>query len=515
MKNDWLGSNPRGLAIIRISSRRQEGNESHDVQENGVRQYCSERGIEVQEYVRIIESAKDHELRTKYAEAIKRAVDNGYRHVLFYMNDREARNLTDTERNEKYVRMGVLVLHYVRDLKIIHEDSPDGDFFMRDVSAVTSKHYSRVLTSRVNDAMRQKAERGWYPSNVAPLGYIVQRARDENGRELKRGSTIARDPDPKKIALITREFELRARGYSFEQIRVKIISEGLVAPERAHQYRASSIDQRIRNPFYSGRFIWQGVEYEGKHEIIIPPALVDAARSQRRSFRVIEYGSGAGLFGGGWLRCGECGCHIVYDPKKKTAFRTKAVTVFHYYHCANGKRMHASQKGMNIQEKEIWAQFDSAVESIQITESQALKISDALNRSHRDAIGASAQKISDTKATLKALIEREDRLYEDFIGGILDAESYRRHIAKIRGERARLTSDLEAAQSVMKGSHRENMTSILELAKNTKELYLSRSPLERREFLNRVLSNPRLTRRSIGYDLKSPFDEWVKMNRNG
>ena len=139
---------------------------------------------------------------------------------MFYMNDREARNLTDNEKNEQLVRDGKIVIHYVNENKVLEEDSPVSDFFMRDIFAVQNKNFSRVLSVKVNDVMRRKAEDGWFPGNRPTLGYMHQRLRDASGREMKRGTIIVPDSDKRKVCQVQREFELRANGYTLEQIRL-------------------------------------------------------------------------------------------------------------------------------------------------------------------------------------------------------------------------------------------------------------------------------------------------------
>src|SRR6185437_11662484 len=105
----------------------------------------------------------------------------GIRHVLFGKDDRESRNLTDTERNEILVREDRVALHYVADKKILHKNSSDSDFLARDYLAVQNKHYSRDLSTKVKRGTRAKAETGWSPVNRPPDGYINQKPTNHKG----------------------------------------------------------------------------------------------------------------------------------------------------------------------------------------------------------------------------------------------------------------------------------------------------------------------------------------------
>src|SRR6478609_9512454 len=138
MREDWRLGNDRALAILRVSSQRQKDGISHDTQEAEIKQYCSRHGLQLEETHRIVESAKDSADRKKFKAAIDSALTNDLRHILFYMYDRETRNLSDNERNEKLVKSGLIVIHYVRENKVLHKDSPDSEFFIRDVQAAAN-----------------------------------------------------------------------------------------------------------------------------------------------------------------------------------------------------------------------------------------------------------------------------------------------------------------------------------------------------------------------------------------
>lgn len=244
---NWKNNqNKKSIAIVRVSSKRQEGNSSHEIQEDKIRRYCSDNGLELVEIRKIVESAKRSDFRKKYSDAIHFALSKKVFHILFYMNDREARNLTDSEKNEILVREGKVVIHYVNDNKVFHQNSSSSDFLSRDINAVMNKNFSRVLGEKVNDSMRKKASDGWYPGNHPPLGYIHQKQVDAYGKIQKRGTIIVPDPDPRRRRQVQREFELRAQGLSIELIREKVIAEGLVERLKIPQYSKHGIESRLK-----------------------------------------------------------------------------------------------------------------------------------------------------------------------------------------------------------------------------------------------------------------------------
>lgn len=317
--------NKDALGIVRISSGRQVDGLSPEVQKDEINRYAKSLGLILVEIKVIVESTKDAKDRTKYKEAIRYAEKNKIGNIVFYMYDREARNFTDLEENEDKVINGIFNIHYVKENQVLHRDSPESDFLTRSFSGIINRQYVRTLRIKVNDGMKQKAVSVWYPSNSPALGYVCQKAvDDETGRVKNRGGIIVPDPNEQIRNLVIREFQLRADGDSYETIRKKNIEGGLVPLKLLRGYTVAAIYERIRNPFYRGSFMWQGEPYQGKHELFIPRALIkrvdETPGLKGKSIRLApdEHTS----LVGGWLKC-SCGCHIVYEHKKKTNRKTK------------------------------------------------------------------------------------------------------------------------------------------------------------------------------------------------
>lgn len=217
--------NKNAVAIIRVSSVRQNDGISHQVQEQRIREYCEQSDLLLVKVFVLTESAKDSASRIKYHEAMSFIRKHKHGNVLFYAPDREARNYEDLTENEARVKNGELSIHYVTDRKIIHRDSSDSDFLNRDINGVMNRHYSRNLSTRVSDAMYAKAQTGWFPNSRPPLGYVCKKAVDaDTGRIKNRGGTIIPDPNIRNQKIVLREFELRAQGMAYEKIKETILA---------------------------------------------------------------------------------------------------------------------------------------------------------------------------------------------------------------------------------------------------------------------------------------------------
>lgn len=353
--------NKKAVAILRVSSARQEDNFSHAVQLKYAKEYCerdtNNQKLDLVRVFTLVESAKDPEERKQYNEAMTFISKNKIGNVIFYMPDREARNSTDLETNARKVKRGEFILHYAHDRKCFHKGTPSGERLSRAIHGALNGNYSDVLAERIFDGTTEKAEQGWYPGSHPPLGYINKHDTDPvTGQTKKRGCTIAVDPNENNVRIVLREYELRAQGLSLEDIRQKIKEEGLLTEKQKLTYRTSTISERLRNPFYRGQFQWYEKMYPGKHELFIPKKLRDAVdrAMNLKASAIVREESEHTILMGGWLKC-SCGCNIVYDPKVKILKTTGEERTYHYCHCTNGTQAHETQKGLITTTDKVWA----------------------------------------------------------------------------------------------------------------------------------------------------------------
>lgn len=169
------------------------------------------------------------------------------------------------------------------------------------------------------------------------------------------------------VRRVQREFEIRAEEPTpaYVEIRDRIIKEGLVPKEEIKSYYPGNIQRSLENIFYDARFMWAGVEYKGNHERIISSDLfwkVQETFGRKNPYRK----NVNAIFGHEWMKCAECGCSIIYDPKEKTIITTGERKLYKYYRCSNGKKSHAKLK--SVSEDSLMEQFGGAVREISFKE---------------------------------------------------------------------------------------------------------------------------------------------------
>lgn len=500
------------VLMCRVSDPKQEDEFSLDNQEREGKEYAHRAKLELVRAPFVFqETASKPNQRKKFDEIIaliyERTKAKGARVALLVeKHDRLLRNHEDSMEIQRLVVAGRLEVHFFKMGKVLNKNSDPSEFLVNDVMTSVNTYQARTIGREAAKGMKEKAMQGWLP-NKAPLGY-ANVERDAIGKRSGRDTTesiVAPDPDRRFVRWAQRIWELAADGVSIREIRRKCIEEGVVPAERVATFSKSLVENTLKNPFYGGTFMWGGVEYDGKHELIIPREVFERVRT-RESGNTKRKRTHDGALAG-FLHCGECGCSITYDPKTKPSGLR-----FDYYRCANGKGAHEKLK--YFAEAVILSRFEPVIDSITLTEAQAKEITDALNSAHHKAQDAKRRQMEGFRAGLKELENGEDELYVDLKRGVLDDEGYKRQLARVRSERLRFTGLLEQAQQAIDGAYLKTAQGTLELATRVKSLWVSRSAEERRAVLEKLLSNPLLDATTVRYDLKKPYRAIVKMARS-
>lgn len=514
MKND---KSNKAWALIRISSLAQKDNNSFENQRQHIKSYAEQAKLDLVHIEEIVESASGKKDRKQYKAFMRNFLNKKIKNLIFYTNDRESRNLTDYEENERLVRSGEMILHYALDKKVFDIKTPDSDFLNRDFMGVMSTHYSRDLSTKVKNGSRVKAESGWSPICVPPLGYIHQKLKNAHGFEKQKGTILIVDPNLKNVEQVKREFELRSQNPtpSLEQIRRVIIAEGYLSPDRIKKYHVAAIEKRLKNIFYNGRFIWSGKEYVGKHQCFIDNTTfqkVQDSFGQRN-----PYGKkGVGVFRNGWLKCSKdgCGCHIIYDPRKKLIKSTGNEKLYKHYRCTNGKKAHQDTKGLRVEEAEILSQFGSVIDLISIPEAFAKQILDQINNNQLQRIEKMKKEMESLKLSLPLYEKKLMKLYDDYSAGVIDQNDYLNFSKNTKSEKEICLTQVANLERNIGNVKLETVESTLQLAKDAKRLWENRSDAEKVKLLEVILSNQRLNGVTVEYILKKPFYILSEMSRD-
>src|SRR6267378_3036156 len=250
------------VLYARVSSKDQEREGfSIPAQLKFLREYASRNDFHIAQEFVDVETAKTTG-RKKFGEMLAFFPRNpGCRVLIVEKTDRLYRNFRDCVTLEDLD----VEIHLPKEGQIISKDSKSQAKLMHGIQVVIARNYIENLRDEVRKGMREKAEQGIYPSRP-PFGY--------RNNILERSIEI----DAEKAPLAQRMFEPYASGrHSLSSLR-----EALRIESR-QSFPKGYLQRLLMNPFYKGRFVWQGKIFRGTH-----PPLVRAIRAGTSCFSEVQ-----------------------------------------------------------------------------------------------------------------------------------------------------------------------------------------------------------------------------------
>jgi site-specific DNA recombinase len=507
--------NKSATVVIRRSGQGQRDNTSAETQETAIKEYCHRHGLSIVDTNSIIETAYSRRKRHRYQKILDRVLNENVRHIVFYHSSRETRNMTDHERHEDLAKAGEIILHHVVDNKVYWSGTPASEWTAKAFHVVIDKGESADKSERYKASYLTKARNGWWPYRHTPLGYIHKSDLDKYGSPIRGTAKLTPVTNQKEIQQVKREFYLRSKGHSYDQIAEQMFEEGWITGGRSKSGYRSTLTKRLQNPIYWGWFYLKDnpERFEGKHELIISKEILAAVQNVNEGrYKAATRDVNHGIFSGGWLRCGhpECQLQITYEPKTKLIKSTQAEKTYHYYRCTNQRRIH--QKTTYVSEEKIIKQFEESIPEFEITEEFAKDIMDYLNKTHQRAVQAHRKQAEGHRSALKDLEKREDAVIDLLVAGTIPKDSFDRKIQSLREQRDFYNRQLEDLNILISDESHISVKRILELSISAKSLFKSMNKQEKVEYLKIVYSNPTLDRLSVQYQLQKPF-EWLAKNK--
>lgn len=309
------------------------------------------------EIVDIISEASSayHQGRKAFNVMIDRLRNKEIDGILVWKLSRLARNPEDAG-----IIQGMLQRKEIVHIRTVDRNWwPEDNVLSMAVEMAQSNQFSRDLSSDTKRGLMKKAERGWCPKTALPLGYVHS--------PYKKLGELEIEKDPERFDVIAKA--------------LKKVAVGELRPPQAYSYAidlglktkkgkpiSESVFYRILvNPFYYGRFEFPEGScnwFEGKHAKAISQeefdliqrykGRKDAPRPQKHLFPYT-----------GMMKCGECGCSIVVDPKVKVQ-KNGNVHEYYYYRCTK-QRGPCNQKYLEVTELET--QLSEMLASIKLPDS--------------------------------------------------------------------------------------------------------------------------------------------------
>ncbi len=279
-------------------------------------------------------------------------IEDGEANGIILLNpSRLSRNTVDTGRVIYMMDQGKL-LEVVTPMQT-YKNSPD-DKFMLNLLCSQAKLENDNKSVNVREALKLKAERGVFPGKARP-GYINNSWKTQGLRDIS--------PHPIYFDLMRKLFDLALTGnYSIEKLVNEAAKLGIRSSKGGKPIVKSWMHRLLRDPFYTGKFIYSGKLYQGQHPALLTEdefnLLQDIVegrakgRQQKHDFAL-----------NGIIKCGECG-YTVTAEKQTRRYKNGTSQEFIYYHCTKKGQQKCSQPYLSAIKLE--EQFATELEQLEL-----------------------------------------------------------------------------------------------------------------------------------------------------
>jgi site-specific DNA recombinase len=470
------------VLYARVSSKEQEQGYSIPAQQDLLRPYGTEIGVRIAEEFLDVETAKTTG-RPGFAAMIAHFKQHpGCRVLLVEKTDRLYRNFKD------YVTVDELNLeiHFVKENVILTNQSRSSEKFVHGIKVLMAKNYIDNLSEEVRKGLRTKAAQGLWPS-FAALGYL-----NSDGPDGKRIIV----PDPVLGPIATSLFNWFGSGeYSLKALAKKAYEEGFRFRKSKNKIPVSTLHKMLRNRIYTGEFEYAGTVYQGTHEPLVSREVWERCqeildgRHGRKDRKVTHDFAFSSL-----LKCGHCGCSLVGELKKGR---------YVYYHCT-GYRGKCPER--YTREEKLTDLFAGRLRALVIPPAVLAWLRETVVASDVTDRAARTQTLRRHRMELDRLQARLDVLYDDRLDERIDASTYDKKAAEMRGNQQRVRTKITQCQSAELAPATEAID-LMSLTSKAAELFERQRASEQRRLLRLVLREAIWQNGELRTCFREPFEQ--------
>lgn len=197
--------------------------------------------------------------------------------------------------------------------------------------------------------------------------------------------------------------------------------------KRGNPFERRTIDRILENPFYCGTVIWNGVEFEGVHEVRLSRERFEKRQeliaSRKRPIKARNV-SACKHWLSGLIKCSICGATLSYTGNNACP----------YFQCWKyAKGFHKASVALSVKkaEKAVTDYFDQILDGAEFTYIRKTQPTD-------DTL-----EIERLQKELTKLSSREKRIQEAYESGIDTMEEYKANKERLTSSRLKLNSQLE------------------------------------------------------------------------
>lgn len=425
-----------GALYIRVSTDKQE-ELSPDAQKRLLLDYAKAHNIFISpEYIFVENgiSGRKADKRPEFQKmiSIAKTDEPPFSVILVWKFSRFARN-----QEESIVYKSMLKKQHGVDVVSITEPLIDGPFggLIERIIEWMDEYYSINLSQEVKRGMTEKALRGGY--QVTPsLGYTSP----------GHGKPFVVVPEEAEIVKYV--FDQYVNQHRDQTSIARKLNARNLLTKRGNRFEKRNINLMLRNRFYIGKVVWNGIERDGVHETFISPELFQAANDRleatyrpknRRNVSTCAH------WLSGLVKCSVCGASLGYNKAK-----------YPFFHCWKyTKGMHEGTNGISEQQlvNGVLEYFEQLLDGMDFTFTCRQTVPEI--------------QLPDEKENYEKELEKMDqrliRIREAYEAGIDSLEEYKENRRRLKAESARLAALLQEQEKAAAASfpdpqqHKEEM----------------------------------------------------------
>lgn len=442
----------KAVPYCRVSSKEQEETGySLPAQEKLIQEYGDRKDMIMDKIFSIAESASGAKQRKVFDEMMQYVVDNEVNILLCEKVDRITRNFKEAIVINDWLEADPnRQIHFVKQNLVIHQNAKSDEKFRWDIEIVLAKKYISNLSEEVKKGQAEKISQGWLPT-TPPLGY---KTIGDKGHKIH---VI----DPDVAPRIKEMFSLYATGnYSTVSLGQKMFEKGFRSRGGGRVVK-SKIHKLLCEPFYYGKFVWNGKEYDGKHEPIITRDLFNQVKKKLTRLSA-PYHRTHDKELRGKIFCGNCTRTVTWELQKGQWYGA----------CKNCKSQLATNKKY-IRQEAVEDLLLARIASVAPKNERVLEVlNKALKESHREEIELHDAQVNGINNSLQRIEQRVRNMYDDKLDGTISASLFNEKTTEFNREKDTLLDNLRKLKQDNAEYYRVGIA-IHDLALKAKEIYLS------------------------------------------
>ena len=393
------------------------------------------------------------------------------------------------------------------------KNNGDDKFWMQ-LEFGMAKKFVDDLSDNTKRGMEQLLTRGFWPGQC-PLGYLNI---DDNGKISGRGydktkqrllddlnRTLKRiEPDPVISTAVKLLFGEASKGKSLKELSEFAASLGFNS-RQGNALGLGTVYDLLKNPFYYGKMIFDGKEYEGAYEALITKQLFDriqiALKDRSKPIQTRWQNPFNRL-----IKCASCGCAITSTTKVKYYPRTRNTVSYTYYHCTKRKG-HCEQPWITSDELE--KQIEEKIKAVQIDDEILEICLNLVKLKHKEELDSEVKMRQKWQIDLNYVEKRLKRLLDMRIDDELTEDEYKIQKAILVEEKANLGEKLSDSSQTT-DSWLERVENFFRSANLALFVFEHGNFEEKRNLVKSLGWNLFLDNGKLIWNYKKPFDCLIK-----